>query len=106
MKESLEVLDLALGNVEKLWAGLRAHRQLCGDISDFEEEAKRAKLDAEAAKRSLADLQTQVMTAQTELDKLQSEREAAKQQLSELAAEHAELSNGVSRIRALFKGAA
>jgi|SRR6516165_9031888 chromosome segregation ATPase len=105
MKESLEVLDLALGNVEKLWAGLRAHRQLCGAISDFEEEAKRAKADAEAAKRSLADLQTQVMAAQSELDKLQSEREAAKQQVQELAAEHTQLTSAIIAIKNKFRAA-
>jgi hypothetical protein len=47
-----------------------------------------------------------VTTAQAELDRVQSERETARQQISELAAEHTALSDGVSRIRALFKGAA
>src|SRR5215470_13314182 len=99
MKESLEVLDLALLNVEKLWAGLRAHRQICGAISDFEEEAKRAKADAEAAKRSLADLQTQVMAAQTELDKLRSEHEQTEMQLSALRSERSELTAAINQIK-------
>jgi chromosome segregation ATPase len=106
MKESLEVLDLALLNIEKLWAGLRAHRQLCGDISNFEEQATKARADAEAAKRSLADLQTQVMAAQTELDKLRSERAAVEEQVAALRSERAELDSAIARIRALLKDAA
>jgi|SRR6516164_8478942 chromosome segregation ATPase len=103
---NIDLLDAALGNAERLYASLFSFRKLVAEISDFQEEAARAKAEAAAAQKSLADLQAQVMAAQSELDKLQSKREAAKQQLSELAAEHSQLSGDVNRIRALFKGAA
>jgi hypothetical protein len=53
---NIDLLDAALGNTERLFGSLRAFRQLCGDITDFQQEAQRAKADAEEAKRSLPSL--------------------------------------------------
>jgi hypothetical protein len=67
----IDLLNTALGHIEKQYASLRAFRDLCGEIVDFQEEAKRARLEATAAQKSLTDLQAQVTGAQTQLDKLQ-----------------------------------
>jgi chromosome segregation ATPase len=105
MTADMEILDAGLVAAEKLYMSLKAHKQIVGEIVSLDDETKRAKLDAEAAKRSLADLQAQVMAAQSELDKLQSEREAAKQQVSELAAEHSQLTNAINAIKNKFRAA-
>ena len=102
MKADMDIIDSGLAAGEKLYMSLKAHKQIVGEIVSLDDETKRAKLDAETAKRSLADLQSQVMAARSELDKLQSEREAAKQQVSELAAEHAELRDAINSIKAML----
>jgi chromosome segregation ATPase len=103
---NIDLLDAALGNTEKLYASLRAFRDLCGEISDFQQEAQRAKADAEEAKRSLAKLNAEVAAAQTTLDELRAERAAAEERVQALAAEHTQLTASVNSIRALLKGAA
>jgi chromosome segregation ATPase len=94
-----DILDLALGNAEKLYTALRAFRDLCRDISDFEEEAKRVKADAAQAKRELGKLNAEVSAAQATLDKAQLEREKTEQRVRELAAEHAQMMADINRIR-------
>jgi chromosome segregation ATPase len=103
---NIDLLDAALGNAERLFASLSAFRKLCGEITDFQEEAKRARADAEAARKSLGDLQAQVMIAQTQLDKLQAERKAAEEKVGALAAEHTGLTDAINQIKLMLKSAA
>ena len=103
---NIDLLDAALGNAERLYASLRAFRGLCGEIADFEEEAKRAKAEAVAAQKSLADLLAKVTVAQAQLDKLQMERAAAEERLQALAAEHTALTQAIAAIRNKFRDAA
>jgi SMC interacting uncharacterized protein involved in chromosome segregation len=102
----IDLLDAALSNAERLYASVSAFRKLCGDISDFQDEAKRAKADAAAAQKSLSELQSKVTIAQAELDKLQSERDEAEKQTTALRAEHTDLMNAMTAIRNLLKDAA
>jgi hypothetical protein len=75
---NIDLLDAALGNAERLYASLSAFRKLVGEITDFQEEAQRAKADATEAKRALAKLNAEVAAAQDELLKIQRECAAAK----------------------------
>jgi chromosome segregation ATPase len=103
---NIDLLDAALGNTERLYASLRAFRGLCGEIVDFQDEAQRAKADAEAAQKSLADLLAKVTVAQAQLDKLQMERAAAEERLQALAAEHTALTQAIAAIKNKFRDAA
>jgi chromosome segregation ATPase len=103
---NIDLLDAALGNTERLFASLSAFRKLCGEINDFEDEAKRAKADAEAAQKSLADLLAKVTVAQADLDKLRADRAAAEERIQALAAEHTALTQAIAAIRNKFKDAA
>ena len=105
MKADMEIIDAGLAAAEKLYMSLKAHKQIVGEIVSLDAETKRAKLDAEAAKRSLADLQTQVMAAQTELDKLRSECAATEQQVAALTSERAELDSAIATIKNKFRAA-
>jgi chromosome segregation ATPase len=98
-----DILDLALGNAEKLYASLRAFRELCAEISDFEEEAKRAKADAQSAHVALTKLRDELALAQSALDKAQRERDETEREMAELRAEHTELTNDINRIRKLVE---
>jgi chromosome segregation ATPase len=106
MKADMEILDASLAAAEKLYMSLRAFKQIVGEIVSLDNEAQRAKADAEEAKRSLAKLNAEVAAAQDELLTVRQERAAAEEKVRELAAEHSQLSGDVNRIRALFKGAA
>ena len=75
MKADMDIIDSGLAAAEKLYMSLKAHKQIVGEIVSFDDEAQRAKAEAEDAKRHLHDLQAQVMAAQTELDKIQAQRE-------------------------------
>jgi SMC interacting uncharacterized protein involved in chromosome segregation len=98
----IELLDIAIAHDEKRNVSLRAFRETCGEITDFEEEAKRARADAAAAQKSLTELTQQVAAAQTAIDKLKSEREALEQQIAVLKVQHDELTVGISRIKAML----
>jgi peptidoglycan hydrolase CwlO-like protein len=103
---NIDLLDAALGNTERLFGSLRAFRGLCGEIVDFEEEAKRAKADAEVAQKSLADLQSKVTVAQADLDKLQAQREQTEAQCNALRSEQAALTDAINQIKRKFRDAA
>jgi uncharacterized protein (DUF3084 family) len=103
---NIDLLDAALGNTERLFGSLRAFRGLCGDIVDFEEEAKRAKAEAVAAQKSLADLLAKVTVAQTALDKLSAQREQTEAQVSALRNEHAALTDAINQIKRKLRDAA
>ena len=102
---NVDLLDAALGNAERVYASLSAFRKLCGEITDFQEEAQRAKADAAAARKSLADLQAQVMVAQAELDKVQAERKAAEEKVGALSAEHIQLTNAITALKNMLRAA-
>jgi len=105
MKADMEILDAGLAAAEKLYLSLRTFKQIVGEIVSLDDEAQRAKADAATAQKSLADLQFKVTVAQTELDKLNSERDAAKHQISELAAQHTQLTNAITEIRNKLRAA-
>jgi chromosome segregation ATPase len=103
---NIDLLDAALGNTERLFGSLRAFRGLCGEIVDFQEEAQRAKAEAVAAQKSLADLLAKVTVAQTQLDKVQAQRQATEAKVQALAAEHTALTQAIAAIKSKFKDAA
>ena len=102
---NVDVLDLALGNAEKLYASLRAFHQLCGEISDWQAEAKRAKAEAAQAKRELGKLNAELSLAQSALDKAQSECAQTEKRVSEIRTEHTMLTNDINRIRRMVEAA-
>jgi uncharacterized protein (DUF3084 family) len=106
MKADMDILDAGLAAAEKLCLSLRTFKQIVGDIVSLDDEAQRAKADAVAAQKSLADITQQVAVAQTALENLRGEREQTEKQVAALRSERTELDGAIARIRALLKDAA